>query len=392
MRVLAMLALAVASLTAVHTLCRHAQAQAVTVDTDEGTMVQIGPDRGVTVDVEADGDRARELRDRRRERRSVRQPGFRAAPQPVSRYWIGVGGGLLPAEFRAQLDIDDNEGVLIRTVSPEGPAAEAGVEAFDIVLRANGKPISDLGQLADIVGEQGEMKGRVTLELLRKGKRKTLWVTPVERPFEQIEARDLRGRRGIFGPEGVFGAEGLDGLFAGPGMQFDNEALGGFAEMIPQMAIGGVSVSVQRQNEGPAQVTVRRGDQTWEFDEGDEDAIQALPEDVRPMVQRMLRRNGGAVEGFEAFGLDAPGFRMQLDGEGLAGRIRQMQERMRALQGEAVVDPGLIQPEIQLDEAPAFDAEETGPIELEIPVEAEEPVDAEEKKKPHQASKHEHSE
>ncbi|MEO0529459.1 MAG: PDZ domain-containing protein [Planctomycetota bacterium] len=369
-----------ASLTAVHNLSPYALAQAVKVDTDDGTMVQIGPDRGVSVDVDVDGDRARALRERRRERRADRQPRFGVATQAVSRYWIGVGGGLLPPELRDQLDIADNEGVLIRTVAPEGPAAQAGVKPYDIVLRANDRPISDLGQLADLVGEQGEQKGSIEIDVLRKGRPVAITVTPIERPLEQVNAADRRRGRGLFGPDGVFGADGLDGLFAGPGMQFGEGAFGEFGEMIPQMAMGGVSVSVQRQNDGPAQVTVRRGDQTWEFNEGDADAIGALPDDVRPMVERMLQRNAGAADGFEAFGLNAPGFQLQLDGEGLAGRIRAMQERMRALQGEfggGAVDPGLIEPEIELDEAPAFNSEDAGPVEVEIPETLEQPIEIE---------------
>lgn len=337
--------------------------QNATEASEEGTLIQIGPDNGVRVDV----DWPEGLRDRRQERRRLRQPAQVEAPVAVARYWIGLGGESLPDAMRAQMRIDEGEGILVRNVTEDGPAAEAGVEKFDIVLRANGKPVSQLQQLADLVGEQGELKGRITLDLLRAGKPKTLWVKPVERPLDaMIPERPRRERLGLFGPEGrlrerLFNGEGLDieqlqGLL-GEGGGFDPEMFGGFAEVLPQAAMGGVSVSVSRQNGGPAKVTVRRGEKTWEFDEGDEDALNALPADVRPTVERMLNQNGRvAGDDLDAFGFGGPGFQLQFHDD-MADRLRALQERMQAFGGQlgAPAAPGgVIEPQIELDEAPAF--------------------------------------
>ncbi|TWT96700.1 Periplasmic serine endoprotease DegP precursor [Botrimarina colliarenosi] len=399
MRVLGLLVVAAAALTAVQFVSPAVRAQdsaptngapadgAVADDApaaEEGTLIQIGPDGGVRVEVDGAA-----RRDRRPGRRLGRQPGFVEAPQVVSRYWIGIGGGPLPAELRAQLQIDANEGWLIRTVEPDGPAAEAGVKQFDILLRANGKPVSDISQLAEEVGEQGELQGRITLDLLRGGQPQTLWVKPIERPLDAVlPAEPRRERFGFFGRDGREGLFGPGGLLDGDGLPRGEGGLGEFAEMIPQV-VSGVSVSVSRQNDGPAKVTVTRGEQTWEFDEGDQDAIATLPGDVRPMVERMLQQNGGVFQpGFEGFGLNTPGFQMQLEGPEarvMQERMRAMQERMRALQqqfGAPPAGPGapMIEPQIELDEAPAFNAEAPpepkpeveGPTELEIPANTEE--------------------
>ncbi len=380
MRALGLIAVAAAALAVVQIVSPSVQAQ-VEVETGEnGTIVQIGPDR-------AEGRRERRLQ-RRQVPGRLGQPGFVDPPVAVSRYWIGVMGGLIPPELRAQVDVPAGEGVLVRSVTEGSPAAEAGVQAYDIVLRANGKPISTMAELADHVGEQGERKGRITLELLRSGRPKTLWVKPVERPVEAVaDVPRPRGRFGLFGPDGRFGGgqglEGLDleGLMNGGELPFGADGFGGFGEMIPQIASGGVSVSVSKQNDGPAKVTVKQGEQTWEFDEGDQDALNALPEEVRPMVERMLGQDGRVLgDDLEAFGFGGPGFQLQF-GDDLAERIRAMQERMRAMQGRGGLEAQgpAVDPQIELDEAPAFNAdptptpaepvEEAAPIEIEIPAE-----------------------
>lgn len=344
-----------------------------------GTVIQVGPERGVAVEVNVDEEQAESRRERRRGRRSARPRFGDPAPVVVSRYWIGIGGGPLPAELRAQVDVEPGEGVLIRTVSPEGPAAEAGVEQFDILLRANGKPVSNLGEVAELVGEQGELKGRITFDLLRGGRPKTAWVTPIERPADLPLEDALRGPRRErfgwrFGPDGGLGSEGL---FGPGGIQLDGEAFGGeafggFSEMIPEMAGAGVSVQVRRQNEGPAKVTVTQGDKAWEFDEGDAEALGVLPEDVRPMVERMLNGNGRLIgDDLDTFGFGGPGFQMQF-GDGLAERMRAMQQRMMGMGANPV--PAIQPPAADLDEAPAFGAEEVPEIEPEV---AEEPIEIE---------------
>ncbi|QDV76194.1 PDZ domain-containing protein [Botrimarina mediterranea] len=383
MRVFGLLAVAAAALAAVQMVSPSVLAQ-VNVDVedapaeDEGTLIQIGPDGGVNVDVDVDGDRARRLRERMLERRAARQGGVDFAPRAVSRYWIGVGGESVSDAIRAQVDLADNEGLLLGAVDPEGPAGKAGVRRFDILVRANGEPIASIEPLAEIVGQQGEAKAPITLELLRRGKPVVVEVTPEERPAEAaVAVPENFGRRGLFGPGGLFGA---DGVFAN-GEGLGEGELGAMLEGMPMAA--GVSVSVRREGEGPAQVTVTQGDKTWTFDEGDDEAIAKLPGDVRPMVEQMLNNQGGVFQpGFEGFGLDVPGFQMQLQGDA-AMRMRAMEERMRALQSRMGAEPprsGVpeIAPQENLDEAPAFVPEEPTPPEAEWPTELVVPANPEE--------------
>ena len=332
-------------------------AEAQTVDQQEvdGRMVEIGPDRG------AGGETNR--RELRRDRRLTR-PGFVEQPRVVSRYMIGIGGRPLPPEVRAQVDLEPNEGLLVGFIDPNGPAAEAGVERYDIIRRANGKPINNIADLAEIVGEQGELRGKITLDLLRRGRPEAAWVEPVERPLEaqrQLGQRQLAPRRfeGGFGgaiPPGfgeeLFGAFGDDlfdrdfgGLIEGFGLERGEQ---NYVFAGPD---GQVSVRVSRENDGPGQVTIQRGEEQWEFPADDQGAIERLPEEVRPFVERVLRGQPG--------GFGAPGPQ-----GGLRLRLGELQQRMREM--ERLADD--MQRELQ--EAPPFQAAEPQPVapeEVEIP-------------------------
>ena len=226
---------------------------------NQGRLIQIGPDRGANGD-RSHGDRLRQPGFRQP---GFRQPGFReSAPSAVSRFWIGVAGGTVPAEVRAHIDLEDGEGVLLRSIEPESPAAEGGLLAYDIVTRVDGEPLVDMRQLANAVGEAGEKKARMTLEVIRQGRPATVWVAPVERPIApRIEPGFPDQRFGAFRGANPF-------------------AMG----QLP----GGLSIAVTQSGDEPAKIVVRRGEETWEIEADDKEAVAALPEDIRPFVERAL--------------------------------------------------------------------------------------------------------
>jgi hypothetical protein len=50
----------------------------------------------------------------------------------------------------------------------------------------------------------------------------------------------------------------------------------------------GVSLSVTLKNGEPAKVTIKRGEESWVIVGNDPEALKQLPEDLRPMVERVL--------------------------------------------------------------------------------------------------------
>lgn len=362
---------------------------------EPGRLVRVGPG---SVDVEIPAERPGVAR--RVERRADRQA-RRVGEVAVARYWIGVALTAVPESLRAHVDLPAGEGTMVRSVTPGSPAEEAGVQPFDIVALADDQP-TDPSSLADAVGRAGEAGESVMLEVLRRGERVLLTVTPVERPADIGPFGGERGQRvlrdglggfplpqGLLGEGGPFGQGGLDAQ----GLAERAFGEGGFAEGLPQMAMGGVSVQITEQAGGPALVTVERGDERWEFEQNDEEAIAALPGDVRPLVRRMI---AGARPGFDAFGIDGGAFQLQFGGP-LGERVRLLQERLRGMQGgllggaaagglagdpEAPIQMGQpFAPEGALDEAPAFTPGagpiETGPVEIEVPEELPSPAEPE---------------
>ncbi len=99
----------------------------------------------------------------------------------MKRGYIGIAGqpARLPA---AQHGSDDRrKALLVVGVTPEGPAAQAGVIVGDVILALDGHPISAPEDLLDLLA--GDRVGKpATLHLLRGGSPTDLSVTVGERP------------------------------------------------------------------------------------------------------------------------------------------------------------------------------------------------------------------
>ncbi len=64
-----------------------------------------------------------------------------------------LGGSFrdLTAKETEKLGLDENAGVVIASVEPKGPLGQAGFEQGDIILKINGRTVSNTGNLAEIV-------------------------------------------------------------------------------------------------------------------------------------------------------------------------------------------------------------------------------------------------
>jgi S1-C subfamily serine protease len=115
----------------------------------------------------------------------------------IKRGYLGISGQpvQLPEESARSLDREQENGLLIVGLEPEGPAAKGGMMVGDILVGLAGNPIESHQQL--LIRLSGEIVGQeVDLEVLRGGKPTTLKVTIEERPDLHTEAG--QGRR--FGP------------------------------------------------------------------------------------------------------------------------------------------------------------------------------------------------
>ncbi len=95
----------------------------------------------------------------------------------VTRGYLGVQMARLPEAAREAI----GDGVLLADVVPEGPAAQAGLQRGDVVVRIAGKDVKDPDDLTRAIG--GRSPGQeVEVEALRRGVKKTFKVALTARP------------------------------------------------------------------------------------------------------------------------------------------------------------------------------------------------------------------
>ena len=218
-------------------------------------------------------------------------------------YWIGIHGRSIESVvLRTHLQLAEDMGVVVEEVVADSPAAKAGLRKHDIILRANGNAVDNMSVLQSQVRASKDKP--LELKIIRLGKKEQVVVVPEVLP-EALAERQRQPAQ----PSGRFNGRRLEG----EAMQLLLDQLGA-RNLGPGMAVrsgqrlnsnrvpNGVSVSIRRNEDGPAQITVKQGDKTWRIEEGDEKALQQLPDDVRPYVERMLKGQnnlrgfGGAFE------------------------------------------------------------------------------------------------
>ena len=93
----------------------------------------------------------------------------------TQRGWLGVKIQTVTDDIAETLGVPANTGALISAVTPDSPAAKAGLESGDVILKFDGKSVTTMRGLPKLVA-QTEIGRAVDVEVLRKGKSKTLSV------------------------------------------------------------------------------------------------------------------------------------------------------------------------------------------------------------------------
>ncbi|MEX2092820.1 MAG: PDZ domain-containing protein [Pirellulales bacterium] len=290
----------------------------------QGKIVQIGPtgDGPVAVDDQ-----------------KIEQP---VQPE-LPKYWIGILGGPVSDELRAQIDVPAGTGILVQHVAPDSPAAKAGLQVFDILLRANDNELEDVADLSTHVRIQGANGGTIALDVLRRGQHETIKLTPEARPdaAAAVEPDVLPGQgwgsggmiRGGSPAMPFFDHSGqpLQFRMFGPGTVISHQGFG-----LSQMP-NGVSVSIQKQNDEPAHITVKRGNDTWDIVGDEPSSLAQLPDDVRPFVEQLLAGGGPMQMPLPAmpnmpFLPTPPGIPDAPRDDALQQRLQKMEQQLQTMQ------------------------------------------------------------
>ena len=144
-------------------------------------------------------------------------------------WMIGVTCEALSPILRSQLQLEQDTGLAVRRALGGGTAEAAGIQANDVILYADQKPIATQKQLTEVVNEAGAADRNLSMTVLRAGEEMSFTVTPSERDgfaprvgggFEGFGLRNFDLPN--FGP-----ADGLEFRQFGPGVIIGGD-LGGF--------------------------------------------------------------------------------------------------------------------------------------------------------------------
>ncbi|MCG8448131.1 MAG: PDZ domain-containing protein [Pirellulales bacterium] len=328
----------IASIVLIAGVCAQPQQAAHAKDADlEGPIVQISPDE--------DGQDLADL---------ATEPKTRIVAEKS--YWIGIRGRSVASEvLRTHLQLAEDMGVVVEEVIPDSPAAKAGLQKHDIILRADGDAVDNMAVMQKHVRKGGDKP--IELKIIRYGKQEKLVIVPELRPqqFSEQDAGPRGDRWGRWGgdPQDLLDQQMLRGQerlnaqrWFGPGIILEGQRLD--LSAMPK----GLSVSVERRNDGPAQITVKKGDQTWNIEGDDEKALQQLPDEVRSSVERMLGGQGlGNLGGRVPLDFDVDSLLQGLprrfgDRKGGAQdpidqRILELERKLQDLQERVEADPAV---------------------------------------------------
>lgn len=116
----------------------------------------------------------------------------RPAPAREEAY-IGIGGCTVPEVLSVHLGLAEGSGLLVRSLDPNGAAAQAGITEHDIILKLDEKPVKCQETLRDaiVAHKPGD---KVKLELIHAGKNEQREITLGKR-----EVRNPQVARGVLG-------------------------------------------------------------------------------------------------------------------------------------------------------------------------------------------------
>ena len=102
----------------------------------------------------------------------------------VARGWLGVRIQSVTPDIAESLGLPDDEGALVASVTPGGPADEAEIRAGDVIVAFDGQKIEKMRGLPRIVAET-EIGKEVIVDIWRRGEQIEVTVTLGELPSDQ---------------------------------------------------------------------------------------------------------------------------------------------------------------------------------------------------------------
>ena len=114
------------------------------------------------------------------------------------RGWLGVKIQSVTGEIAELVGVRENTGAMVSSVTPDSPAAKAGIEAGDVILKFDGKEISTMRGLPRVVA-QTPIGKTADIEYLRKGQKKSARVVVGRLVEDEPPAGPANSERSLVG-------------------------------------------------------------------------------------------------------------------------------------------------------------------------------------------------
>ncbi|HLD08853.1 MAG TPA: DegQ family serine endoprotease [Methylophilaceae bacterium] len=108
----------------------------------------------------------------------------------VTRGWLGIGIQEITKDLADSFGMKNTNGALVSNVEKSSPADKGDLEAGDVIVKFDGKPIMTSSDLPRAVGATKPGK-QVPVEILRKGASRTLSITVGEMPTDKDEVASI---------------------------------------------------------------------------------------------------------------------------------------------------------------------------------------------------------
>jgi serine protease Do len=112
--------------------------------------------------------------------------------QTPQRGYLGVSLQPLDENIASALGLPKERGELVRSVVPGEPAARAGLQQGDVIVKVNGRDVTPDETVSFIIANTS-VGTRVPVEIVRDGRRQTVQVQVGQRPSEEVLARQGGG-------------------------------------------------------------------------------------------------------------------------------------------------------------------------------------------------------
>jgi hypothetical protein len=214
---------------------------------------------------------------------------------PLPKYRLDIQLSPVSKALDQQLELK-GEGVVVDHVSPDGPAAKAGIKENDILLAVGDKPIKGpSGLMGTVDASEGK---ELSIKLLRAGKPMSVTVTPEKREelvfhteerrlnlgdIGEIEIKELRDIENTIREKLKDAGVDVRMQLIKPG-RFLPEGAGWEFGKRPEFPED-LTVNIRKQGKNPAEIEVKKGDKTWTVKDNE---LAQLPGDVREHVESLL--------------------------------------------------------------------------------------------------------